>query len=375
MTTEIHKIIEKMPELDWWSRRASIEALIAHPEDAYLSILENGIRNHSNADIRNIAMEIYAALGVRALSSLSGLLENEDPEVRLFSVNVLCSIGDADALPLLSGLIHDPDINVRAASAEAIGKIGNCRGLDILRRALRDDPWVALSALNAIGEIGGDQALEILHEALRRKGLREMAVQIIEKVGTQESIQCLAPCLAYEDLREAAVKAIIKIAERECCRPRPEYFISLAHTLKEMYLSADPDKRKQAFIALCWLEDILTVPYLIEGLNDDELQEYAIEGLLNVGKKAICHIIDNLKQTEGPHRVTLAKILNMLDENIALLQFAEDHDSEVRTEVALVLGSIPLERAKEALRRMLDDSHEEVRLAARKSLDSVKIIK
>jgi HEAT repeat protein len=375
MTTEIRKMIEKLPEMDWWGRQKIIRAIIAHPEDKFISFLETGIRDHSNAEIRNIAMEIYAALGIRAFSSLSVLLQNEDPEIRLFAVNVLCTIADEKALPLLAGLLYDPDINVRSASAEAIGKIGSCNGLSILREALRDNSWVALSALNAVGEIGGEQALEILYEALRKKGLREMAIQILEKAGTQESIQYLALCLEYEDLREAAVKAIIKIAEREGCRPRPEYFISLAHTLKEMYLSADADKRRQAFIALCWLEDILTVPYLIESLDDEELQEYAIEGLLHVGKKAICHIVDNLKQTEGHHRVTLAKILNMLDEDIALLQFAEDQDPEVRTEVALVLGSIPLERATTALQKMLDDSHEEVRLAARKSLDSIKKVK
>jgi HEAT repeat protein len=43
---------------------------------------------------------------------------------------------------------------------------------------------------------------------------------------------------------------------------------------------------------------------------------------------------------------------------------------EVRTEVALVIGSIPLERAAKALSKMLEDPEEEVRLAARKSLDS-----
>jgi hypothetical protein len=80
----------------------------------------------------------------------------------------------------------------------------------------------------------------------------------LEKAGTKESIQYLAQCLESEDVREIALKAIVKIAERERFRARPEYFISLAHTLKEMYNSADPDKKKQAFIALCWLEEYLS---------------------------------------------------------------------------------------------------------------------
>ena len=371
MIQEIHRLIEKLPELDWWGRRKAIADLIAYPENEFIAFLESGIRDHTNANIRNAAMEIYTALGTRAFRSLSELLEDHDPEVRLFCVNVLCEIRDSRALPLLFRSINDPDINVRAASAEAMGKIGDPEALGFLQKALGDVQWVALASVSALGEIGGEEALRMLYGCLDKKSVREMTIHVLERVGTQDSIQYLALCLSSDDLREIAVKAIITIAEREHCRPRPEYFISLAYTLKEMYLSADPDKKKQAFIALCWLEDILSVPYLIEGLKDDDLMEYAIEGLLHLGKKAVCSIVDNLKQSAGPHRAALAKILNMLDENLALLQFAEDDDPEVRTEVALVLGSIPLERAKKALMKMLEDPHEEVRSAARKSLGLV----
>ena len=372
MTTEIHELIKKLPFLDWWHRSRAIKELLTHPQSEYAAFLEDGIRNHEEANVRNAAMEVYSALGPRAFPSLAALQKDDDPEVRLFSVNVFCEIRDARSLPFLFASIKDTDMNVRAASAEAMGRIGDPQALGELQDALGDDPWVALAAINAIGDIGGEQALLILHGCLKHEGRRAMAIDALEKAGNKESIQYLALCLAIEDIREMALKAIVKIAERERFRARPEYFISLAHTLKEMFNSADPDKKKQAFIALCWLEDIMAVPYLIEGLKDDELAEYAIEGLLHVGKKAVCSIVDNLKRSKGRHRVMLAKILNMLDENIALLQFAEDDDPEVRTEVALVIGSIPLDRAAKALSKMLEDPEEEVRLAARKSLDSLR---
>ena len=318
------------------------------------------------------AMEVYAALGRRAFFSLTALLRDEDPEVRLFSVNVLCEIRDRDSLPLLAASVKDPDMNVRTASAEALGRIGDPAALGVLQEVLEDEPWVALAAINAIGEIGGELALPILYGCLKSESGRAMAIEALEKSGNKQSIRYLAPCLGNEDLREVALKAIVKIAEREHFRPGPEYFISLAHTLKEMYLSTDSDMKKQAFIALCWIEDIMAVPYLIDGIKDDELQEFAIEGLLHIGKKAVCSISDHLKQSAGSHRSVLAKILNMLNENMALLQFTEDDDPEVRTEVALGLASVPMERATRALSKMLKDPHEEVRLAARKSLGLIK---
>jgi hypothetical protein len=92
MTMEIHKLIEKLPPLDWWHRREIIKDLLAYPEDEYTGFLEDGIRNHEEANVRNAAMEVYTALGPRAFLSLSTLQKDDDPEVRLFSVNVLCEI-------------------------------------------------------------------------------------------------------------------------------------------------------------------------------------------------------------------------------------------------------------------------------------------
>lgn len=371
MTTEIHKLIKELPELDWWGRRKVIRDLVAHPEIEYTGFLEESIRDHADANIRNAAMEVYSALGPRALHSLAALLEDNDPEVRLFSVNMLCEIGDEKALPYLRSSIKDPDVNVRVATVEALGRIGSPGTLGLLQEALKDEPWVSLAAVNAIGEIGGEQALMILYDCLRQESRRKMAIAAIEKAGNKQSVQYLALCLANDDIREMVLKAIVKIAEREHFRPSPEYFISLAHTLKEMYFSADPDMRKQAFVALCWTEDIFAIPYFIEGLKDDELLEYAIEGLLHIGKKAVCSIVDDIKGSAGPHRRILANILRMLDENMALLQFAEDDDPEVRAEVALGLASVHLARASNALSKMLQDPYEEVRLAARKSLDII----
>jgi HEAT repeat protein len=371
-TREIHKLVADLPALDWWSRRRAIENLIVYPEGEFVAFLEEGIRDHADANIRNVSMEVYAALGARAFRSLSSLMEDDDPEVRLFSVNVLCQIGDRKFLPLLFTSIKDPDMNVRAATVEALGKIGDPAALESLQEALGDEPWVALAAINAIGRIGGEQALLILYDCLKQESGREMAIDAIENAGNKQSIRYLALFLGSDDLRDIALKAIVKIAEREHFRPGPEYFISLAHTLKEMYLSADSDMRKQAFIALCWIEDILAVPYLIEGIKDDDLQEYAIEGLLHIGKKAVCSIVDHLKQSAGAHRVVLAKMLTMLGENMALLQFTEDDDPEVRTEVAIGIASIPMERATRALTKMLLDPYEEVRLAASKSLSPAK---
>jgi HEAT repeat protein len=368
MHTEVQKLLKDLPGQDWWNRQKIIALLTSHHEKDYIAHLEQSIRDHDNANIRNTAMEVYKALGARAFPSLTSLLNDNDPEVRLFAVNIICQIGDKKGLLLLLTSIRDEDVNVRCASAEGLGKIGDSRALGELKKVFDDEPWVAMAAVGSVGEIGGEEALELLYQCLDKGIYREAAVLALEKAGNRYSIAHLTPFFSDRNLKEIVLRAIVRIAEREHVRPQPEYFISLAPLLIETIRSADEEMRKYAFMALCWAGDVMGLPHLIDALRDEDLQEYAIEGLLNIGRKAVCSIVDELKGSSGGHRVVLAKILTMIGENKALLQFADDDDVEVRTEVALALGTLDMERAARALEKMLSDPYEEVRQAARKSL-------
>jgi len=368
MNTEVKKLLKDLPDRDWWGRQKIIARLTAHDEEEYIDHLEQSIRNHDSADVRNTAMEVYKALGSRAFPSLSSLLKEQDPEVRLFAVNIICQIGDRKGLPLLLSAVRDKDENVRCAAAEGLGKIGGSRTLGELRRAFSDEPWVAMAAIASVGEIGGEQARDLLYECLEKGIYREAAVLALEKAGNRYSIAHLTPFFSDGNLKEIVLRAIVRIAEREHVKPQPEYFISLAPLLVEAIRSSDDEMRKHAFMALCWAGDVSGLPHLIEAVQDEDLQEYAIEGLLNIGRKAVCSIVDELKESSGGHRLILAKILTMMGEHKALLQFADDDDVEVRTEVALALGSLDMERAKTTLKKMLSDPYEEVRQAASRSL-------
>jgi HEAT repeat protein len=370
--TELHKLLEGLRESDWWARREAIAALVSCPEQEYRTFLEEGIRNHEDADIRNASIEVFRALGARAIPALVSLSKDPDPEVRLFTANILCEIPDESALPILAALIKDPDTNVRAASAEAMGKIGDGDCLAMLKKALEDETWVAMAAIMAMGDIGGDEALGILYKCLEHEDYREIAITALEKAGKRDSIRCLTPYFDYADLSGPVLKAIVKIAEREHLRPHPEYFINLVPKLIEMVGSPDKEERLRAFTALCWAKDMSGLPYIIEALRDEELQEPAIEGLLGIGRKVVCGIVDELRASSGSHRLILAKVLDMLGESRALLQFADDEDPEVRAQVALSLGTVDLKRASSALSKMLSDPYEEVRLAAEKSLADLR---
>lgn len=369
MLRDPHEIWKLLPKKDWWERQEYINKLISYPAVEYLPDLEQGIRNDDEADVRNAAMEVYRALGVKGFASLEGLLQDNNHEVRLFAVNILCSIADRGAFPLLVEAMNDSEVNVRMAAAEALGKIKDERAVPLLEIAIGDEPWVAMAAIDALGQIGGDDALKLLYRCLEISGFQELAIAAIGKAGKQASTKYLADCLHNVQLFEHALKAIQEISERENVRPDPEFFMHHIAMLLAMLHSDDPKTRKAAGMAVSCSRSIGAQQCLIESVKDEELQEYAIDALLQAGKRAVCGIVDAMRKFPGPHRQLLAKTLSMLGEHDALLQFAEDSDAEVRTEVALALGNVVLPRALQMLESMLNDPDEEVRIAARRSLD------
>jgi HEAT repeat protein len=366
---EPHEIWKLLPKKDWLERQEYINKLISYPADEYLPDLEQGIRNDDDADVRNAAMEVYRVLGVRSFSSLEGLLQDNNHEVRLFAVNILCSIADRGAFPLLVEAMNDSDVNVRIAAAEAFGKIRDERAIPLLENAIDDEPWVAMAAIDALGQIGGDDALKLLYRCLEMSGFQELAIAAIGKAGKQVSTKYLADCLHNVQLFEHALKAILEIAERENIRPDPEFFMHHIAMLLAMLQSDDPKTRKAAGMAVSCSRSMGAQQCLIELVKDEDLQEYAVAALLQAGKRAVCGIVDAMRNFAGPHRGLLAKTLSMLGEHDALLQFAEDGDPEVRMEAALALAHVALPRAVQTLESMLHDPEEEVSMAAKRSLE------
>ncbi len=365
---DIRKIIGCLEDDNWWARKNAIETLVAYPKELYLHIIEEWLRRDDNALLRNTAMEIYRALGEGALEALIPMLKDADSDIRIFAANLLGDIKTEAALYALLPALRDPYENVRAAAAESLGKIGNVKAIEALIDAINDTPWVASACIEAIGEIGGEKALSFLYKCLEKEEFHGMTFFALEKTGDRQFIRHLTPFVdKQDDLRELALKAIVNIADREGIKPMNSYFIGLMPLLLELQKSARPDIKRAAFIALTWSEEVTGLPYYIDALNDEDLQEYAIKGIVALGKKSVPGIVEAI-QNKKSNRAVLTKTLSMLGESHALLRFADDEDAEVRTEVALAIGSLKTEKAQKVLLKLELDSEPEVRAAAQLSL-------
>lgn len=368
---EIMALLSNLKNSDWWVRKETIGKLLDYPEEMYLSELEEWLRNGNDALQRNASMEAFKELGERALGSLVCLLKHEDVDVRILSANVLGNIKEPSALGGLIVALQDPDENVRIAAAEALGKIGDVRAVEALTAALGDMSWAAMAAIEALGSIGCIKARAVLHKCLENEDYCGIACFALEKAGDRNSMEHLIPLLKKENVRELALQTIVGIAEREKTTPPASLFSRDIDLLVDWFGSPQEEIRRAAFIAMSWSNDMRGLPYFLKAFRDDLLLEYAINGLLALGSKAVPEIVETMKKP-GKNNGILAKVLSMIGEKETLMLFANDEDDEVRAEVALAIGSLRVPEVPETLQMLSRDPVAEVRAAALLSLRNSK---
>jgi CheY-like chemotaxis protein len=100
----------------------------------------NGCLSSHHAHIRNAAKQILIQLGSRAVPSLMENLKQDDPDLRIHTLNVLGDIGDEAAIPAIRKLLfNEPkNANVRFAAYEVLGRLPVEKGAITLAAGLND---------------------------------------------------------------------------------------------------------------------------------------------------------------------------------------------------------------------------------------------
>src|SRR5512137_223617 len=208
-------LLHALGDTDWRVRKTAVESLVAFGGDDVTNGLVQRLSAEDNAGARNSAIEALAQIGAEAVGQLLPLLENRDPDVRKFTVDVLGDIRDARAVPGLLAKLGDADENVRVAAAEALGKLRDRRAVDALIMCLSsaDQSWLDYAAAEALGEIGDERALGPLMAALERSSLREPVLESLGKIGNVNTLPPLISGLAdpLRIVREASVTALAAV--------------------------------------------------------------------------------------------------------------------------------------------------------------------
>ncbi len=247
-----------------------------------------------DAPVRNLSMDILREVGSQDMGSLISLVQDEDPDIRIFMTDILGSTGNVLAVePLCEALLKDPEVNVRYQAAVSLGELGKPEAAPCLNKAIGDEEWVQYSVIEALTKIGHASSVDALVKAL--DGASDLvASMIIDSLGELGNVKAVSMLLRRMDdaptaLRNKIVKAVVRI-------------------LGGKSLTLLNEEERERFRK-----------YLIVALDDEEIeiQDAAIQGLAHVGgelaSECILRIASALDQDRDQERLSsiiesLAKI-------------------------------------------------------------------
>jgi HEAT repeat protein len=327
-------------DASWRVRKETVDALLT--ADLSAEIIEEfvALLASDNAGLRNSAVEILERLGNRAMPVLVRHVTDDDHDVRKFVMDILGSIGDAEAVPLLVKALGDPEPNVYAAAAENLGKIGNAQAVPHLLQALeKNDIWLRYTILEALSKIGKPVPMAVVNTMVGENLLKKAAFDCLGAIGDAEAAPLLLEGLKerVKNIREAALVALMKVRERlpettakelvdeklEACNGAP--------FVEGLLVSLDTSDRslKEALIkVLGIIGDERGVGGLLQCFRDDRLRKQSLLAFKTMGEKAAA----------------------------ALTRFFPDADDEERSYIAYLCGELRFQGSAQLLREGLTDA-------------------
>jgi len=112
-----------------------------------------------DAPLRNEAIEAMKLLPDEVAPIMGQLLQDPDPDVRIFAVNVLESLRHEQVEEWLSEVIqHDDHVNVCATAVDLLGEVGTSYSWDALKNLTArfpDEPYIRFATELALKRISG----------------------------------------------------------------------------------------------------------------------------------------------------------------------------------------------------------------------------
>lgn len=218
-------------------------------------------------------------------------------------ISVLGEMGNPRATEVLLETLKDENEWLRGASIVALGKLKAREAVEPLSEILRksNEPTLSRVIIESLGEIGDERAIDVLSGYLKSddKNLRYVAVQALGKVRSTRSAELLLPLLKDADIN-IAFQALSGLAEMGAP--------AIPVIMKALKTDPSLDKAKIGEIFWFRLKDPMAIGPLLSALKDDAsiVREYAVSGLISIGRPAIEPLIAFLRTERDPQALGLA---------------------------------------------------------------------
>jgi HEAT repeat protein len=161
-------LIAQLDDADIATRRWAARDLAAHPQTVARLCMQ--LLTERDASVRvALFTSIGRVGGPDAVEGILPLLRSEDAALRNGAIETLAALPDAVA-PRIQALLQDEDVDVRIFTVNLLGDLAHPKVAQWLAQVLRDEPEpnVIGAALEVLAEVGGPEMLEPLREIRER---------------------------------------------------------------------------------------------------------------------------------------------------------------------------------------------------------------
>lgn len=316
-------IFTAMGDASWRVRKESVEAFMGlAPDESAVERLLELLRSEDNAGLRNSAAEAVIRLGALAALPLVRMVNDPDPDVRKFIVDLMGAIGAPEFVQPLLYALQDTDVNVSSAAAEHLGSLGDARVVPDLVKAVDANQSVLFrfSALGALSVLAKPSAVpeEILRLA-DQDILRKAVFDCLGSISDDSSVALLIKgfCCQQKSARSAAVKALFRIYSRSGSVVRQQINDKLrAMSGSEVVtglLNLFDNRDATLAEALIWCSaatgDVRFIPVLIESFVDERFAESALKSLKNFGPEGVSDVAAHYLEANENARSAICSLI------------------------------------------------------------------
>ena len=315
-----------------------------------------------------------------ALPVLIPLLQDPNREVRDAAAFAAAKLGARQSLPILLEILRDGPRDARRQAAASLRLVGDAEAVPALMDALSDrSRSVQEEAAATLGHLGDPRAVSSLMNALtvtnimaeERRSLREALFTALGALGDRQAVPAIIRGLDDYDknVRAAAISALARLGGYEA----EDALIGLVD--RDMYDDRAGSAVRQVAHALAGMGVARAMPVLRLVIEEGRQQFVPIAArvLGQLGDTITAgDMVEWLSSPDSEHRVRAVLALPALlgrDAVPQLLHALADHHARVRATAAGQLGRLGDQSVVPFLTEALKDQDEEVRRAARDSLD------
>lgn len=161
--------------------------------------LMEGVAVEANAVLRTACIEALKQKGAPALPALRRGVVSDDPDVVLFTLQVLGSMPEEQAAPILLPFLSHADLNIAQAAVESLGDLRCRRAVGPLLSLLEGELWLRFAAILALGRIGDSRATLELLKLADDESLGATALEALGRIGDPSAVEPLCRELVRED--------------------------------------------------------------------------------------------------------------------------------------------------------------------------------